>query len=530
MAHTGRVQTIDKAQLRLEPSLREKLKTVVFDANAYGRARPNLDHLRRLAARLAGIGIETWLPEPVAWEWAEHLALDWQVLKNAASDERQRLQAAGIDIPMPFDDRNQVIAAGLENLFGIPNVKIIEVTGRSAIEGLKDQVLLREPAKLKGGTDKVRGHKTGASDSAWIRDVLELAAPDEILIVSSDKDVKSAFRFWNKPEPTLRVLDDLLPTLFNLVVDDGSARIAIIRYLLDQLETATADGRQLDLGRIDGMEAAILREWDGDSPRPNTYGARVISILALAGIGSVTVEADEPEPNDSPSGRIHPALHIGPADHHIAHATAYFLAQGEAALQTVFDGGDPEATVHLINNVLVRVSLSFHFTDGVITSMESDAAGQAMLIEPEYDTTEEAEAALAEALNVVPGIAMDDYLDDTLAVDFPGTQAQAEISIRRDTEDWELTVTLMAGDDDYLDVVGEITAECRYNPDSWYGGSREGFQGPNAFGVSLEGPGLSWVHGLWALPAWLIQRIDWSTYQQHEPKDQAAPTEPTDPS
>ncbi|MER5638204.1 hypothetical protein ABT095_14745 [Kitasatospora sp. NPDC002227] len=523
-----RGQSIDQVQLRLQPLLREKLKAVVFDANAYGAARPNLDHLRRLAARLAGIGLETWLPQPVAWEWAEHLALDWRVLKNAASDERRRLQDAGIDIPMPFDDREQVIAAALENLAGIPHVRVIEMTGLSAIEGLKDQVLLREPAKLKGETAKTRGHKTGASDSAWIRDVLALADPDEILIISSDKDVKTAFRAWNKPEPTTRALHELLPTLFHLVVDDGSARIAILRYLLTQLERATADGGQLDLGRIDGLEASIVRDWDGDSPRPNTYGAAVTNILAVAGVENVTVEADEQDPEDRPSSRSHGPLHVGPADHHIAHATAYFLAEGERAVQTLLDEGDSESSVHPYGNVLVRVNLSFDFTDGVITSMEPEADGQAMLVDYTYDTTEEAEAAVAEALNVVPGFALDDYLDDTLAVEFPGAQAQAEISIRRDTEDWELTVTLMTGDDDDLDVIGELTAECRYNVDSWYGGSRDGFQGPDAFNVGVNGPDeLSWHHGFWALPAWLVQRIDWSAYQPHAPKDEAEETDPS---
>ncbi|MFG2918105.1 hypothetical protein ACGF0D_35125 [Kitasatospora sp. NPDC048298] len=422
MGRTGR-QTIDQAQLRLEPALRDKLKAVVLDANAYGEARPNLDHLARVAARLAGIGIDTWLPQPVAWEWAEHLALDWEVLKNAASDQRRRLLDAGIEIPMPFGDREQVIAAALGNLAAIPNVKIIEVTGRSAIEGLKDQVLLRKPAKLKGATDKSRGQKTGASDSAWIRDVLELAGPDEILIISEDKDVKAAFKEWNKPEPTTRALRDLVPTLFHLVVDDGSARIAIIRYLLGLLETAAADGGQLDLGRIDGLEAEILREWDGDSPKPNTYGAAVTSILALAGLGSVTVEADEPKPDGGPARRSNPVLHVGPADRRTAHAIAYFLAEGETAVQTVLDDGGAESSVYPIRSVLVRVSLSFDFTDGVITAMEPEADGQAMLLDHSYDTTEEAEEGLIEALNVVPGVFVDGSFDNLPDLEFPGARA-----------------------------------------------------------------------------------------------------------
>ena len=53
----------------------------------------------------------------------------------------------------------------------------------------------RKPGKTKGGTDGKPGTavKTGASDSAWLRDVLDLASPGEILIVSADRDVSAAF-------------------------------------------------------------------------------------------------------------------------------------------------------------------------------------------------------------------------------------------------------------------------------------------------------------------------------------------------
>ncbi|MET9675514.1 hypothetical protein ABZY68_20810 [Streptomyces sp. NPDC006482] len=99
MASKSQARSTDSAKLRLTSPLREKLKAVVFDANVYGHARPDLDHLERLAQRLAGIRVETWVPKPVAWEWAERLASDWQVLKNAASTERKRLQDAGLNAP-----------------------------------------------------------------------------------------------------------------------------------------------------------------------------------------------------------------------------------------------------------------------------------------------------------------------------------------------------------------------------------------------------------------------------------------------
>jgi hypothetical protein len=64
------------ADLRLSLEVRGSLRAVVFDANAFGHGRPDLAFLEDLARRLHTIGIETWVPEPVAWEWAQHLADD----------------------------------------------------------------------------------------------------------------------------------------------------------------------------------------------------------------------------------------------------------------------------------------------------------------------------------------------------------------------------------------------------------------------------------------------------------------------
>ncbi|MEW2069115.1 hypothetical protein [Streptomyces sp. NPDC007346] len=82
MARNQQPRRADQAQTRLTPQGREKLRAVVFDANAYGHARPDFDQLGRWAKRLAGMEIETWVPEPVAWEWAEHLVRDWEFVNS----------------------------------------------------------------------------------------------------------------------------------------------------------------------------------------------------------------------------------------------------------------------------------------------------------------------------------------------------------------------------------------------------------------------------------------------------------------
>jgi hypothetical protein len=65
------------------------LTAAVFDANCFGYGRPDLNYLEFLARRLAEVGIETWVPEPVAWEWAQHVADDWDAMRVRLGDEHR---------------------------------------------------------------------------------------------------------------------------------------------------------------------------------------------------------------------------------------------------------------------------------------------------------------------------------------------------------------------------------------------------------------------------------------------------------
>ncbi|GHF77086.1 hypothetical protein GCM10018790_63990 [Kitasatospora xanthocidica] len=517
MARTPRPRPDDEAQLRLTPAEREKLKAVVLDANAYGHARPDLDRLARWAQRLAAMGVETWVPEPVAWEWAEHLVRDWEVMKNAARKERGRLESAGLEVPAPlgYPTRDDVIAAVLTNLSKIPGVKVIALTGRSAVEGLKDQVLLRRPAKTKGEGDKAT--KTGASDSAWLRDVFDLAEPDEILIVTSDGDVQAACEAWGKPVPNLRSLAQLRSTLFDFKVDDGHARTAIIRYLTERLPIDQTDQDALDIGRISGLEAAYAAKLeDRDDGTASVYGAEVTELVALAGIGVVRVQVDE-VPEDAPTNGWVDPTDPGTAHPEIVDAVVFFLATGEATLQQVPQADDLEMRVATIGNVLVRANLTFEFSDGVISEMSADTDAAAMLLERAFDESYEFEEDFMTALAMVPGVTFDEgTLEDHQSFDVPGTDAHIEVSVTRDGEDWTAEIDLWRGqsDDEALrSLDGTIGVECRYNTDSWLGGGRDGFQGPEAFPVGVYGNGLHHGHSIWSLSAWLLQTITWPRFR-----------------
>ncbi|MCZ2528252.1 hypothetical protein, partial [Streptomyces sp. HB2AG] len=509
---------------RLPLPTRERLKAVVFDANAYGKARPDFEHLKRLAGRLATIGIETWVPEPVSWEWAEHVARDWQAVKNAARQEREGMKRAGLQVDTPaayYGSRVTVIDTVLANLSAIPHVKIIELSGASAAAALKDQVLQHEPAKLKGDV------KTGASDSAWLRDVLDRASPEQIVIISSDGDVKRAFAAWNKPVPLILRREQLRPTLFDVTVDDGHVQSSIVRYLLSRLPVSNLNGEDedagFDIGPILGLESAIAHERDGDGAGLSIYGASVSRLVALAGIYEVSVEHGVPDATDDAAGpgenprRTHPD-DLGSAKHHVAYATALFLAEGEATVQTLLNGGDPEVSVLHYDNILVRAQLSFRFTDGAITGVAAEADATALLVERAFDDDDDALSALAEALTSVPGLGLDPGFpwdgSSNLSAKIHGVRARVDVDIMRDGGDWKLTAALWRTNlsEEDSDLTGEVEVACTYDPSSWWGGSRDGFQGPDAYDLSVSATDLPGNHGVWSVPAWIIGKIDWSTF------------------
>ncbi|MFD3580520.1 hypothetical protein ACFWVL_42420 [Streptomyces sp. NPDC058644] len=496
----------------------------MFDANAYGMARPDFEHLKRLAGRLAKIGIETWVPEPVSWEWAEHVARDWQAVKNAARQEREGMKRAGLTVDVPtahYSSRDTVIDTVLANLTAIPHVKVIELSGNSATAALRDQVLQRAPAKLKGDV------KTGASDSAWLRDVLARVSPEEIVIVSSDRDVKRAFEAWGKPVPMILRREELRPTLFDVTVDDGHAQASIVRYVLDRLPVGNVDGEgegaKFDIGRIVGLESVIRREITNADPSSSIYGASVTRLVALAGLHSVSIEHNVPDdaddalvPEEGP-GRRRPD-ELGTAKHDVAYATALFLAEGEVTVQPLDTSDNPEVSVLRYDNILVRAQLSFRFTDGSITAVGAEADATALLVERTYDDEDDALSALVDALTSVPGLDLDtDFPWDTssdVSAEIHGIPVRLGVEMKRDGGDWTLAVALWranpSGSDPDWD--GEVEVACTYDPDSWWGGSRDGFQGPEAYQVSVSAADLPGHHGVWSVPAWVIGRIDWSEF------------------
>jgi len=337
------------ADLRLDLEDRKYLRAVVFDSNAFGVARPDLAFLEDLAQRLHGIKIETWVPEPVAWEWAQHLAEDWHNVQTAMADERRRLKRAGLTgHSSPYKDARAVVDAFLARLDAVPHLTVIPLSPQNALLAVKDQILLIPPGRLK---DKV---KTGASDSAWLRAVLDQVDGDigRLLLVSEDKDIKAAFKEWGKADPLMRKRVELKATMLEFTVDEGDAEDLIRQYLTTSLSDPSQgeDTLGFDIDAASNLENLIASSFAEDEPDTGLYGASLARLTGLAGITDTYIEpalaaqADHPQTNE-----------LGPASTQTALATVFFLADAEATVNRLYNGGDPHVDDLNYDDVLVRV-------------------------------------------------------------------------------------------------------------------------------------------------------------------------------
>lgn len=176
----------------------EDLLAVCLDANAMSRGRLNLDAIEDLSNVIESqeLDVQIWVPEPVVWEWSEHLAATLTEARTQYEDARGQVEAAGVsefigggwESAVDVDEVVAGIHTALENLEGV-TVLTFARHADVAVEGLRDQVLLRTPGRRKS---KV---KTGAADSSSFRLALSELGRNggSMVVVSGDQDATSYF-------------------------------------------------------------------------------------------------------------------------------------------------------------------------------------------------------------------------------------------------------------------------------------------------------------------------------------------------
>jgi hypothetical protein len=483
------------ADLRLDLEVRKSLRAVVFDANAFGHARPDLAFLGDLAQRLHGIAIETWVPEPVAWEWAQHLAEDWEKVQTAMAEERRRLRRAGLIVPgpnSPYQDASAVVEAFLARLTAVPHLKVIPLTPENALRALKDQILLIPPGRRKNDV------KTGASDSAWLRAVLDQVAGDaaRLLFVGEDNDIKAAFRKWGKTDPLTRRRGQLKATMSEFTVDEGGAGDLILRYLITSVNDSAQDEETLgfDIDATASLEGVISSSLAEDEPDTGLYGASLTRLTGLAGVTDIYIESAPPTETGQPR-----TSELGPALTQTALATVYFLADAEAAVQRLYNGSDPQDDGLNYDDVLVRVPMSFDIRDRSVTAVRSEDDATVSLPPDGYRDPSDATAALLETLSAVPGLTPPEAWPADGVIDLVAGADKTPVHL--ETTDigggWRVRVT-----------IGDDTAElsCTYDASARTGDREDTYYFRPPYQVDLDNGAPLPFNPLWALNQWILTR------------------------
>lgn len=186
----------------LESRLRD-IAVIALDSNAMPNGRLNLaevDRLRQVLDEDEMLShVEIWVPQPVVWEWSEHLFSSLSASDTAAKKAAKQLRnaglahlraAVGLGPPLAIDEVVTAVERELEQR-DIRLLRFLDAPA-AAIDGLRDQVLQVGAGSRKGSAGGPHV-KTGAADSASLRLLTACHAESGLVIVSADKDVAAHF-------------------------------------------------------------------------------------------------------------------------------------------------------------------------------------------------------------------------------------------------------------------------------------------------------------------------------------------------
>ncbi|WP_432086180.1 hypothetical protein [Streptomyces sp. bgisy095] len=342
------------------PALPDPLRAIIFDANALGNGLPHLGKMRRIAALAADAGVETWVPELVALEWAEHLAREVETFRVAAKSAVKMMTAAGIKVQPPVlpSDGQGVAEDFLRELEAVPGVTIVKLSGDAARAGLRDQIMQTGPGRKKQGV------KTGGSDSAWLRDVLVKAGGsfDDVALLSQDGDVQVTCKALGVAPPQMMNWKDFNQALFRLVKSPQVLERRITHYfssLVDDSKGTHHDWAEpeMDLGGFEADEALLLAGSHQHQPELNDVTLRqVYEVLDVSDIRMEYATTGE-EADDDPRNAT-------------LEATVAFRADLNVSTYELTVDGGVETGWHPVDDVRVTSSLIIEVSEGEIRSYE----------------------------------------------------------------------------------------------------------------------------------------------------------------
>jgi hypothetical protein len=211
-------------------------KHVVVDANQLGdKGHVNPKSLKFLARALSIEGRELWIPEPVLWEWGEHMIDD---LVSASGGARTALRVLAPGAAALFERSKESLASDvIERLSEIENVHVLVPPESAWRHGVRDQVLAIGAGRRKADI------KTGAADTVSVHAVHH-HEPDagNYVVHGADADWAKVY-VVNKWQEPVFVSD--FKSLFLTKPGDVDAAFAQLKM------TAQLEGLSVALSRLD---------------------------------------------------------------------------------------------------------------------------------------------------------------------------------------------------------------------------------------------------------------------------------------
>ncbi|QYX78962.1 hypothetical protein [Streptomyces akebiae] len=474
---------------QLPESVREHLVAIVFDTNSFPSGGLDLHVLKEWARRAELADLEVWLPEPVLWELAEHAAAAWEEQRASVRRAQKSMRRAGLEVPSeaPYNSRETVMAT-VESVVTTlnPAVRILTIDPDIAREALKDQILLRQPAKKKQDV------KTGAADSAWLRQVLKEAGRnvDRFIVVGSDKDVEQAFKAWGLQKPHMVKLEHLDAALF--VLDEfpeeemASSIVAFLQVHIDAPESGEGRDAALVLGEITNGDE-VVGEWEYDQVQDVSVGR----IHHVAGLSDLTIN------------RL-----TG-----IVKAQVFFSVELEYTGMRIDENGETVTHSETFPHAMVRDVLAFTIDDdGMVTEARSET-GQAHAFSGNsaFSDSWDAFAALLEAMSLIPGVDREE-LD--------GAEIGCELTWQ--VGGWELTFTSEEGHGDpHWSASATLSKDSMSHSAEFrceWDGSLAPYEMPDllpAYVIAAEDEESYLNSGEWTAPAWVLSKI-WPSPHRRE--------------
>ena len=298
----------------------QPIQAVIVDTNALGKGNLRLTTLEGIAKRLAPRRIPVWVPSQVVAEWAVHAAetaQTWNEARRAARKAAAQLAAAGVetvdtpDVPTWLNGDTSEAAVELRTRFrsavgALGNVEVLPARGDSAVAAIDDQILGTGP-----GTKADGGVRTGAVDSALVRDAVAHAARDGrpgvlVFLSANEKDIVAALDALGVTQDSYVVVDSEHHLFTDTIPASAPTSTAVTTLLADHFVSYAAAAQDTYswstlITRIDVSGALAKDDFFG-----RYEGIETINATELAGdpilVGLRNVEVDMPDPSRHHSG------------------------------------------------------------------------------------------------------------------------------------------------------------------------------------------------------------------------------------